>query len=355
MRKGAHAEKGGSEMKKSIMKKIMAVTATMVMTLSLIVNPSIKAEAATSYAYLVGINGTEWGMDHVLTSTDDVNYSGEIEFSAGGDISILMTENDWNSAGKITSWNEDTTVFNKDGRDAVWFLKEGNKAGVYTVSYNKDTGAVTAALKDESTTVWTYSYYVAGESGFEAEYWSNSDPSTYSTKGKMTEDGAKYVYKAVTSESFDGSAGYNIVKIGTPDNGGKQTIEWLKNGSEPYLCEYSGVGALTISYDIESGEVICEFVEGVTGETDASKPTEEPTKDSTTADNDEAGKNTSDGESETRYYKPIETTTKQEKNSNIGLIMAILAVVVVVAVVIEVIVISRKKKTAYSDFEEDDE
>ena len=252
--------KGGIEkMKKTFIKKILSAVATVAMTVSMVVAPTMEAKAATSYAYLMGVNGG-WDWDKTLSSTDGVNYSGTIDFTSGGDISIMMTKDDWNSSGEITSWNSDTNVYAKDGRDAVWFLGSEDVAGTYNVNYNANTGVVTATIAQVSTTVWTYEYYVAGEATLEAESWSNNDPDSYGTKGKMTKSGTTWTYTATTSEDFDGTAGYNVMKIGVPDDDSDRTIEWLKDGDTAFACAYTGAGTLTITFDEAAGTSTCTFV-----------------------------------------------------------------------------------------------
>lgn len=292
-------------MRKNIFKKFVATLATAAMAVGMVAAPTMDAYAANSYAYVVGINGSEWGMDHTLTSTDGVNYTGEIDFSAGGDISILLTENDWDSSGTITSWNGNTNVYAKDGRDAVWFLGDSDEAGTYTVNYNKDTGVVTANIKAVSTTVWTYEYYVAGEATLEAELWSNSDTSSYGTKGKMTKSDTTWTYTAKTSADFKGTDGYNIIKIGVPDDDSARTIEWLKDGSNPFACNYTGAGTLTITYDEESGASEAKFVADSTNsntdntDTNTNTDNNTNTNNNTNTDNNTNTSNTNTGNTAT--------------------------------------------------------
>lgn len=249
-------------MRKKILKKLVAVVATTAMAFGMIATNSVNAAAAET-VYLHG-QFNNWGSGVALTSTDGVTYTGDVEVNANGNMCVLLTADNWQDCGTITSINEDASKVSTDGEgvwahDQVW-LEVGEELGTYVITYNKNTGAMTATIKTVSTTVWTYSYYIAGASAFEAEDWSNNKPDSYATKGKMTQSGTTWTYTATTTDAFDGSEGFNVIKIGTPDDDSEKTISWLKDGDKAFACDYKGAGTLTITFDETAGTCTVKFV-----------------------------------------------------------------------------------------------
>lgn len=239
-------------MKKNIFKRIASVVVATALVVSAIVVPNTKAIAADSM-YVYG-TFNNWNGADTLTSEDGITYTGDIALLEGNDNLYIEAEQGiWASCVSIsgaTSSDVSCGVWDDGGTSKVWVTAA---AGTYTLTYNTETTALTIALKSVSTTTYTYEYYVAGEEALEAELWNNIDASTYGAKGKMTADGTVWTYTADTTSAFDGSAGYNIIKIGTPDDGGNKTIAWINAGDNAaFACDYVGKGTLTITFDEEA-------------------------------------------------------------------------------------------------------
>lgn len=245
-------------MRKSILKKIVASVLTMAMTVSMVAFPNMEAEAAESYLYAYG-SFNNWSGEDKLTSIDGITYAGDITLNEGSDdLYFEATQGNWDTCIEPSSVSADDVtggIWDSEPKK-IWVTAT---AGTYTFTYNTETTVLTIALKSASTITYTYEYYVTGADEFEAESWNNTDVSTIANNGKMTSNGdGTWTYTAHTSADFDGSAGYTIKKLGTPDDGSDKTftdVKWFEN------CNYSGAGILTITYNVDAWTSEVTFVQ----------------------------------------------------------------------------------------------
>jgi len=247
---------GETIMKKTFLKKIVAGLATVAMVAGLVLAPATDAMAATTLWMTADFNSwPDAASTDTLTSTDGVTFTGTITLASNGKFAIQNTAGTWDSSVTITDWSGtgvDVNVENDGwGCDVIYITNV--TAGEYTVTYNMTSQKLTLALN--STVEYTYDYYVQGAAAFEAHNWDNWTADQFGTTGKMTADGTTYTYTATTSADFDGSEGYDIVMIGTPDDDGEKSKEVKGH----FTCDGSGAGTLTITYDSESGESVCTF------------------------------------------------------------------------------------------------
>ena len=328
-------------MRKNIFKKVVATLATAAMALGMLVNPNsameVKASDTTVYLY-GGFNN--WTADNPLTSTDGVTYTGEITIAIDDDLYILNDADAWTDSASITSLNGSAS-YTKDGRDCVWFGGSGDNAGTYVITYNKSTGEMTSTLKAASTVTYTYEYWVAGATAFEAESWSKSNPDEYGTTGKMTANGSTYTYTATTTASFDGSEGYNIIKIGTPDDGSAKTLAWLKDTTTnaAFACSGKGAGTLTITFNADDETSTCTFVAANTNNN---------ADDDDDTDNTNTNNNTNTNTNTNTDNSGANTNTNTDTNNNSAPItsdVTSVAMLAVVAALAATAVIVMKKRT----------
>lgn len=261
-------------MRKGILKKVVATLGTVAMAVGMLVSPkaSMKVEAAESKLYVHDKESWKWVAE--LTSTDDNVYEGEMTIGAAMNVSVATSNNsngdpvtsECLEINSVTTNLPEYSIWTSDeswnlGQQYAW-LKAPDSEGIYTVTYTKSTGALTVNLKSVSTVVYTYEYYVAGATAFEAEDWSKNESAQYGTKAKMTASGTNYTYTYTTTAAFSGSQGYNIIEIATGDDGTVKDPVWLKDAStnEAFACTHSGKGTHTVSFDSDAGTSTCTFV-----------------------------------------------------------------------------------------------
>ena len=94
----------------------------------------------------------------MLTSSDGVNYTGELTFTAEDNLYIEATKDEWDSCIDITSATCDdmsVSVWDDGGTSKIWIGPDENTAGTYTVTYNSNTKAITFDLKTVSTVTYS--------------------------------------------------------------------------------------------------------------------------------------------------------------------------------------------------------
>lgn len=201
---------------KKFMKKAMSIIAGAAMAFTMVVVPSVKAAAAETIYVIGDFCGWSWDSCGTMTSTDGVNFTGDINVSSDSAI-VLNKANNWDGGDSAKY------TYNYGGDSGIQLTVSFPEAGTYTLEYSTSTQDLTVKAKSTVTVNWTYEYYIAGPAALGANDWAGNE---VAAAGKMTEkDG---VYTLTTTATGAGTE-FCVVKYGVPDvDGIDNTTEWLK-------------------------------------------------------------------------------------------------------------------------------